>query len=121
MIPRLLVFILVERHLPGITPDQLGAAPCRAKNVTAEMTSQSKPVRYLRSTFVPSEERSFCLFDASSEQDVKEANERAGIPLIRIIEVKQSLPTMLSSAAESLPFASVLVSASASWWSRSAP
>jgi hypothetical protein len=42
------------------------------------MTSQGKP--YLRSTFVPSEERSFCLFDASSEQDVKEANERAGIP-----------------------------------------
>jgi hypothetical protein len=48
------------------------------------MSSQGKPVRYLRSTFVPSEERSFCLFDASSEQDVKEATERAGIPLIRM-------------------------------------
>ncbi|MBP2446923.1 DUF4242 domain-containing protein [Rhizobium leguminosarum] len=79
---------MVERHLPGITPDQLSAAASRAKHVTAEMTSQGKPVRYLRSTFVPSEERSFCLFDASSEQDVKEANERAEIPLLRITEVK---------------------------------
>ncbi|MGZ2450274.1 hypothetical protein ACVIRO_003028 [Rhizobium ruizarguesonis] len=79
---------MVERHLPGITPDQLSAAASRAKNVTAEMTSQGKPVRYLRSTFVPSEERSFCLFDASSEQDVMEANERAEIPLVRITEVK---------------------------------
>ena len=79
---------MVERHLPGITADQLGAAASRAKNVTAGMTSHGKPVRYLRSTFVPSEERSFCLFDAASEQDVREANERAELPLIRITEVK---------------------------------
>ncbi len=79
---------MVERHLPGITPDQLGAAASRAKSVTAEMTDQGKPVRYLRSTYVPAEERSFCLFDASSEEDVIEANERAEIPLLRITEVR---------------------------------
>jgi muconolactone delta-isomerase len=78
---------MVERHLPGITPEQLSAAASRAKRVTSEMTQQGKPVRYLRSTFVPSEERSFCLFDAPSKQNVEEANKRAAIPLIRITEV----------------------------------
>ena len=55
---------MVERHLPGITPEQLAAAATRAKSVTTEMTQQGKPVRYLRSTFVPGEERAFCLFEA---------------------------------------------------------
>jgi hypothetical protein len=49
---------------------------------------QGKPVRYLRSTFLPSEEKSYCLFDAPSAERVKEANERAQIPLQRIVEVK---------------------------------
>jgi len=40
---------MVERHLPGITPEQLAAAAARAKSVTAEMTQRGKPVRYLRS------------------------------------------------------------------------
>ncbi|MBB4194191.1 muconolactone delta-isomerase [Rhizobium aethiopicum] len=79
---------MVERHLPGITPQQLSAAAARAKAVTAEMTSQGKPVRYLRSTFVPSEEKSFCLFDAPSAERVEEANQIAQIPLQRIIEVQ---------------------------------
>ena len=79
---------MVERHLPGITPEQLTAAAGRAKSVTAEMTQQGKPVRYLRSTFLPAEEKAFCLFEAPSPDRVREANERAQIPLQRIIEVK---------------------------------
>ena len=79
---------MVERHLPGITPEQLTAAAARAKSVTAEMTQQGKPVRYLRSTFLPGEEKAFCLFDAPTPERVKEANEAAQIPFQRIIEVK---------------------------------
>lgn len=79
---------MVERHLPGITPEQLTAAAARAKAVTAEMTQQGKPVRYLRSTFLPGEDKAFCLFDAPSAERVREANEVANIPLQRIVEVK---------------------------------
>ena len=79
---------MVERHLPGITPDQLTAAAARAKSVTAEMTQQGRPVRYLRSTFLPSEEKAFCLFEAPSAERVREANELARIPLQRIVEVQ---------------------------------
>lgn len=80
---------MVERHLPGITTEQLTAAAGRAKSVTADMTQHGKPVRYLRSTFVPSEDKSFCLFEAPSAERVKEANEAAQLPLLRITEVMQ--------------------------------
>lgn len=89
---------MVERHLPGITPEQLGAAASRAKKVTAEMTDQGTPVRYLRSTFVPSEERSFCLFDAPTKRDVEEANRLAEIPLVRITEVRHIAAEDFTSA-----------------------
>jgi Nickel responsive protein SCO4226-like len=79
---------MVERHLPGITPEQLAGAAARAKTVTAEMTNKGKPVRYLRTTFVPSEDKAFCLFDAPSAERVREANELAQIPVQRITEVK---------------------------------
>lgn len=77
---------LVERHLPGIKPDELAAAAARAKATTAEMSSAGTPVRYLRSTFVPGEEKCYCLFEGDSAEAVREANERANIPFERVTE-----------------------------------
>ncbi len=79
-------YYMVERHLPGITAEQLTAAAKRAKSTTAEMTQQGTPVRYLRSTFIPGEEKVFCLFDGPTEQSVKDANDRAEIPFQRVVE-----------------------------------
>jgi hypothetical protein len=79
---------MVERDLPGITTEQIMAAAARAKSVTAEMTEQGRPIRYLRSTYLPSEQKSFCLFDAPSPERVRKANELAQIPLLRIVEVR---------------------------------
>ena len=76
----------VERHLPGITPDQLTAAAGRAKSTTAQMRQEGTPVRYLRSTFIPGEDKCFCLFEGPSADVVKQANERAEIPFERIVE-----------------------------------
>ena len=77
---------LVERHLPGITGEQLTAAAQAAKDTSAAMRGEGSQVTYRRSTFVPGEEKCYCLFDASSERVVKEANERAGLPFERIVE-----------------------------------
>ena len=79
---------MVERYLPGITTDQLTAAARSAKTTTAEMRREGTPVRYLRSTFVPEEEKCFCLFDGPSEETVREANVRAEVPFERILEVQ---------------------------------
>ena len=77
---------LVERHLPGIKSDELAAAAARAKATTAEMSSAGTPVRYLRSTFVPGEEKCYCLFEGDSADAVREANQRANIPFERVTE-----------------------------------
>ena len=77
---------MVERHLPGITPDQLVAAAGRAKEASARMTRQGTPVRYLRSTFVPGDEKCYCLFEGSSKEAVEAAQTRAGIPFEHIEE-----------------------------------
>ena len=79
---------LVERHLPGFTSDQLPVAAGAAKTATEQMTQEGVPVRYLRSTFVPGEEKCFCLFNGPSADSVKEANERAGLPFERILEAE---------------------------------
>jgi hypothetical protein len=77
---------MVERHLPGFTGDQLHAAAAAAKRTTVEMTQEGTPVRYLRSTFVPGEDKCFCLFEGPSAEAVKQANERAQLPFERIVE-----------------------------------
>ncbi len=77
---------MVERYLPGIKPDELAAAAGRAKATTAEMTAEGTPVRYLRSTFIPGEEKCYCLFEGETEEAVRQANQRAEIPLERITE-----------------------------------
>ncbi len=77
---------LVERHLPGVKPDELAAAAARAKATTAEMTAEGTPIRYLRSTYVPGEEKCYCLFEGPTAEAVRQANERAEIPLERITE-----------------------------------
>jgi hypothetical protein len=75
---------MVERHLPGFTSEQLPAAASSAKAATAAMTEEGTPIRYLRSTFVPSEQKCFCLFEGPSTGVVEEAQTRAGLPFERI-------------------------------------
>lgn len=87
---------LVERHLPGFATEDLPGAAGAAKSASAEMSREGVPVRYLRSTFVPGEEKCFCLFEASSPEAVREANERAGLPFEQIHEAAPI-------AAEDLP------------------
>ena len=77
---------LVERYLPGFSPEQLAAAAGAAKQVTADMSRQGTPIRYLRSTFLPGEDKCFCLFDGPSAEVVQEANERAKLPFDRVVE-----------------------------------
>lgn len=79
---------LVERHLPGITNEQLGAAAASAKSTTAQMAQEGTPVRYLRSTFLPGEEKCYCLFEGDSEDAVRQAQERAQLPYQRIVEAQ---------------------------------
>lgn len=75
---------MVERELPGFTSEQLPAAAASARSATTAMSDEGTPIRYLRSTFVPSEQKCFCLFEAPSAEIVEEAQQRAGLPYEKI-------------------------------------
>ena len=75
---------LVRRTLPGIHPEELAAAASRVRDEAARLTRSSRPVRYLRSTYVPGDGACACLFDADYEGDVRESNQRAALPYDRI-------------------------------------
>lgn len=83
---------MVERNLKGITMEQLAAAQRRAIDASKDFSGQGKPVRYIRTTFIPGEERSMCLFEATSPELVKEVNEVAKIPFVRIVEALDLTP-----------------------------
>ncbi len=78
---------MVERTLPGYSVEQVAGAADRARKITAVMTGEGTPVRYLRSTFIPGEDKCYCLFDGPSPDIVQTANDRAGLPVDRIVEV----------------------------------
>ncbi len=83
---------MVERDLPGVRMEQLAAAQKRAIEAGKELTAQGKEVRYIRSTFVPGQNKCMCLFEAPNPENVKEANERAQIPFTRIVEAVDLTP-----------------------------
>jgi uncharacterized protein DUF4242 len=83
---------MVDRNLPGVTLDQLAAAQKAAIETSNQFTAQGKPVRYIRSTFVPGEAHCMCLFEAPNAALVREVNETAKIPFTRIVEAADLTP-----------------------------
>lgn len=83
---------MVDRDLPGITMDQLAAAQKAAIETGERLTAAGKPVRYIRSMFVPSEAHCMCLFEASSPEVVKQLNDEAKIPYTRVLEAADLTP-----------------------------
>jgi len=79
---------MVERNLPGFDASQLPGAAASAKAATAQMSSEGTPIRYLRSTFVPAEQKCYCLFEGPSEDSIREAQTRAELPYERIHEAE---------------------------------
>ncbi len=84
---------MVDRHLPGITKEQLAGAQKAAIETSRKFTQQGKKVRYIRSMFVPGEARCMCLFEAADPQLVKEVNDAAKIPYTRVIEAEDLTPS----------------------------
>ena len=83
---------MVDRDLPGISLDQLAAAQRAAIETSKEFTASGKPVRYIRSTFVPGESHCMCLFEAPSPELVREVQEAAQIPFTRVTEAVDLTP-----------------------------
>jgi len=86
---------VVERDLPGVTPDALGSAGLRAKTCCSEMCEEGQSVRWIRSFFLPESSQTHCYFEGVSAKVVEEANQRAKIPFTRIVQVVEMTPEMV--------------------------
>src|SRR6266536_2825059 len=78
---------LVERYLPGLTQDALGALAASLSNATGQIRRSGSPVSWLGSTALLEEETMFCVFRAPSREAVQALNELALAPHERISEV----------------------------------
>jgi hypothetical protein len=77
---------LVERYWPGVTRELIIEAIERSRRVMAEMSAEGAHVRDVSCTFIPGEEVVFSVYEGPSAAAVRRLNERAGIPVSRIVE-----------------------------------
>jgi Protein of unknown function (DUF4242) len=75
---------LVEQYTPGLPLDGLACRAARVRETAVAMGSEGRAVRYLRSTIVPADEALLCVFQADSEELVREVYARAGVPFERL-------------------------------------
>ena len=77
---------LVEHYLPHSRSCELPETAARVREAAQALTAEGAQVRYLRSTFVPSDELCLHVFEADSVDWVSEAIQRAGIEPDRVVE-----------------------------------
>lgn len=77
---------LVERYWPGVTTERLREARQRGRRVMEQMNSEGTRVREISCTLIPGEEVVFSVYEGPSANAVHRLNERAGIPVSRIVE-----------------------------------
>lgn len=82
----------VDRELPGIELPALAAAQRAAIETSQRFSAEGRPVRYIRSTWVPSEDHVMCLFEAPNAELVREVNDAAQIPYTRVVEAMDLTP-----------------------------
>ena len=77
---------LVERYWPGVTRHKVLEALQRGRRVIEEMSDEGTRVREISCILIPGEEVVFSVYEGPSVNAVRQLNERAGIPLSRIVE-----------------------------------
>jgi hypothetical protein len=77
---------LVERYWPGVTNELLVEALNRGRQMMHQMCAEGTPVEHVTSILVPDEEVVFSLYDGPSTAAVLQLNERAAIPVSRIVD-----------------------------------
>jgi hypothetical protein len=75
---------LVDHYRPGASLDDLNAAVRDVRLAATELARQGRPVRCVHCTIVPSDEALLGLFEATSEELVRDVYAHAGIPFERI-------------------------------------
>ena len=75
---------LVERYWPDVDVDELRRALPRLESAVMAMRSEGREVEYLGSILMPIDQVVFTLVAATDEKEIRQLNERAGLPVDRI-------------------------------------
>jgi hypothetical protein len=75
---------LVEHYRPGDRAEELVRLTDRVRAGVDDLERAGKPIRFIRSTIVPSDESVLCIVQAVSVELVREAYARAGCRFDRI-------------------------------------
>ncbi len=75
---------LVEHYRPGVAAAGLSRAVACVQRAFHELELEGQPVRFRHSTIVASDESFLCVVEARSEDLVRLAYARAGVPFERI-------------------------------------
>jgi hypothetical protein len=77
---------LVERYWPGVTSERLLEALERGRRVMEQMSGEGIPIRDISCILIPSEEVVFSVYEGPAAVAVRQLNDRAAIPVSRIVE-----------------------------------
>jgi hypothetical protein len=95
---------LVERYWPGVTSERLREALKRGRRVIEEMSAEGTRVREISCILVPGEEVVFTVYEGPSSLSVRHLNERAGIPVSRIVDATVVTADQIGLAGRWLPY-----------------
>ena len=80
---------LVEVYVPRSGMRDAGGADPRARAAAEQLAREGLLLRYVRTTYVPDDETCFHVFEAASEEIVREACRRAAFGSPRIVPVME--------------------------------
>jgi hypothetical protein len=78
---------LVERYWPGVTFERLREALKRSRRVMEAMRAEGTYLGEISCTFIPGEEVVFSVYESPTASAVRQLNQRASIPVSRLVEV----------------------------------
>jgi hypothetical protein len=81
---------LIELHRPGLGWPELDAVAAGARQAAGDVSLLGRPVRFLRSIYVPEDETCFLLYEGRSAGDVRRAVEHAGVLVERPVRPVQT-------------------------------
>lgn len=82
---------LVDWVIPAVSLTDLHAAQHALEEANRRLAAEGEPVQCLHSTYVPTQRRWLCLFEAPTAEAVRRAHEIAQIP-VRHVEEAVDLP-----------------------------
>jgi hypothetical protein len=82
---------LVELYVSKTNGAVVGVEWERLNRAADELTGEGRPVRLLRSIFVPEDETCFVLVEAATAETVRETARRAALPCERVVEATVDL------------------------------